>query len=130
MQIKSLDELKKIRENSLKKVNLRQTGESDSPHTEILVGMSTCGIASGARETLNALVEEVNNNNLMDVKVIQVGCIGLCHSEPIIQVNRPNEKPVVYGKIDPSKGREIIKEHIINGKVLDQYVIDVDFVRP
>jgi NADP-reducing hydrogenase subunit HndB len=94
------------------------------------VGLSTCGIASGARETLNALVEEVNNNNLMDVKVIQVGCIALCHSEPIIQVNRPNEKPVVYGKIDPSKGREIIKEHIINGKVLDQYVIDVDFVRP
>lgn len=130
MQIKSLDELKKIRENSLKKVNLRQSGDSDCPHTEILVGMSTCGIASGARETLNALVEEINNKNLLDVKVIQVGCIGLCHSEPIIQVNRPNEKPIVYGKIDVNKAREIVKTHLIDGKVLKDYVIECDFARP
>lgn len=128
MGIKSLDELRKIREESVKKINLRNQG-NEGEDIEILVGMATCGIASGARETLNTLTDEISNNNLNNVKVVPVGCIGYCHSEPIIQVNIPGEKPVIYGKVNKEKAVEIFKSHVINGKKIDQYALDVDFER-
>lgn len=63
MKIKSLEELKKIREESVERVNLREHGETTEDRIEILVGMATCGISSGARETLNALVEEIKRKS-------------------------------------------------------------------
>ena len=72
MSIKSLDELKKIREEHEGRVNLRRHGETSEGDTEILVGMATCGIASGARETLNELVDELARKNLANVRVIPV----------------------------------------------------------
>lgn len=127
MGIKSLDELKKIRDDSLKKVKLRESGEGDQ--IEVLVGMATCGIASGARETMNALVEEINKEGIHDVKIVQVGCVGYCHSEPCVQVNVPGEKPVLYGKVDTSVAKDIVSEHIKGKKVLKDHVIDVTHER-
>lgn len=130
MGIKSLDELKKIREESLNKVRLRDhEGDEKGEKIEILVGMATCGIASGARETMNAIVDEVAKEKLDNVKVVQVGCVGYCHSEPCVQVNIPGEKPILYGKIDAKKAREIVQKHIKEGKPLEDSIIDVDFER-
>lgn len=129
MEIKSIEELKKIREQSLKKVNLREHGESSGNQIELLIGMATCGIASGARATLNAIVDEVSKEDLKNVKVIQVGCIGYCHSEPIVQVNIPGQKPILYGKVDAQKGRKIIKQHIIGKTPLTDSIIDASFDR-
>lgn len=128
MGIKSLDELRKIRENSIKKINLRNQG-NEGDNIEILVGMATCGIASGARETLNTLTVEVSNKKLENVKIVPVGCIGYCHSEPIIQVNIPGQKPVIYGKVDKERAVEILNSHIIEGKVIEKYALDIDFER-
>ena len=127
MNIKSLDELKKIREKSLNKVKLRENGEGDQ--IEILVGMATCGIASGARETMTALIEEINKEHLDDIKIVQVGCVGYCHSEPCVQVNMPGEKPILYGKVDTKVAKEIIDQHVKNKKVLKEYVIDITHER-
>ncbi len=100
MKIKSLDELMKLRENSIKKVNLRETGENAGDTIELMVGMATCGIAAGARETLKALMEAIQSNNLENVKIVQVGCLGFCHSEPTVQLNMPNQEPILYGNVD------------------------------
>ncbi|QEK13703.1 (2Fe-2S) ferredoxin domain-containing protein [Crassaminicella thermophila] len=127
--MKSIEELKKIREKSLKKVNLREHGEEGGDQIEVLVGMATCGIASGARQTLNAIVDEVSKENLDNVKVIQVGCIGYCHSEPIVQVNIPGEKPILYGKVDTKKAREIVQKHIKGKEPLKESIIDTSFDR-
>lgn len=127
MGIKSLDELKKIREQSMKKVKLRESGEGDQ--VEVLVGMATCGIASGARETMNALVEEMNKEGLHDIKIVQVGCVGYCHSEPCVQVNIPGEEPILYGKVDTKVAKDIISEHIKGNKVLKDHVIDIKHER-
>ena len=127
MGVKSLEDLKKIREESLNKVRLRDKGEGDQ--IEVLVGMATCGIASGARETLNAIVDEISKQHIDDVKVVQVGCVGYCHSEPCVQVNIPGEKPILYGKIDENKGREIVKKHIKEGEPLKDSILDVNFER-
>lgn len=123
LNIKSLDELKKIRENSLKKVNLRETGEGSDETIELMVGMATCGIAAGARVTLEALLDEIIKQDLKNIKIVQVGCLGYCHSEPIVQVNEPGKEPVLYGKVDDEKARDIIKKHILKHELLDDSII-------
>lgn len=123
--MKSLEELKAIRERASKKINLRGGGEGEE--TKILVGMGTCGISAGARETLTALLEEVDNKELKNVYVSQVGCQGNCFAEPIVQVNRPNEKPVLYGKVTPDKVKEIIEKHVVNGEVVKNLVVGSAF---
>jgi NADP-reducing hydrogenase subunit HndB len=123
LNIKSLDELKKIRENSLKKVNLRETGESSDETIELMVGMATCGIAAGARVTLAALLDEISKQDLKNIKIVQVGCLGYCHSEPIVQVNEPGKEPVLYGKVDDAKARDIINKHILKHELLDDSII-------
>jgi NADP-reducing hydrogenase subunit HndB len=123
MPVKSLDELKKIREESLRKVNLRETGEDAGETIELLVGMATCGIAAGARETLSALIDEISKKDLDNVKVVQVGCLGYCHSEPTVQVNIPGKEPILYGNVDMEKAREIIEKHVIGGNLLEDSIL-------
>ncbi|WIF95748.1 (2Fe-2S) ferredoxin domain-containing protein [Caminicella sporogenes] len=128
MKIKSLKELRKIRKESIDKINLR-CGETDGDKIEILVGMATCGISAGARETLNEFVEEIAREKLDNVNVIPVGCIGYCHSEPTVQVNIPGQRPVVYGNVTKDKVHAIVEKHIKEGKPLLNLTIDVDFER-
>lgn len=123
MAIKSLEELKKIREQHQSKVNLRESGAMTDDVIEVMVGLATCGIAAGARETMNAMVEEINAQGLKNVKVVRVGCMGYCHSEPMIQVNVPGMEPVVYGNVDEEKGREIVRKHVMNKEMLQDSVM-------
>ncbi len=129
MSIKSMEELRKIRDEHKSKVSLRQTGDNSEEKIEILIGMATCGISSGARETLNAFIEEINNQGLENIKVITVGCIGYCHSEPTVQVNMPGQKPVLYGNVKKDKVPSIINSHIKGGQPLNELVLKVDFER-
>lgn len=123
MPIKSLDELKKIREEHMKKVELRETGQVEGDMTEILVGMATCGIAAGARETLTAILDEIENKGLKNVRVVQVGCMGYCHSEPTVQVNKPGQEPVLYGKIDGAAVKDLFEKHIEGDELLDDHIL-------
>lgn len=127
MKIKSLDELKRIREESVKKVNLRETGEDAGNTIELLVGMATCGIAAGARETLKALMDEVKEKDLQNVKLVQVGCLGFCHSEPTVQLNMPGQEPILYGNVDEETAKKIVDDHIINGKMVDNHILIKSF---
>ena len=129
MSIKSLDELKKIREEYASRVNLRQHGETSEDKTEILVGMATCGISSGARETLNEFVDEIAKEKLDNVRVIPVGCIGYCHSEPTVQVNVPGQKPVLYGNVKKNKVHQIIEKHLKGGEPVLDLILKMDFER-
>lgn len=128
MPIKSLEELKALRDESNKKVKLRETGDGEG-HIEILVGMATCGIAAGARETMKALLEEIEIRKLENIKLVSVGCLGYCHSEPVIQVNIPGQEPVLYGKVDAKKAKEIIFTHIVEGNILKDSVLINTFNR-
>ncbi len=123
MPIKSLEELKKIREDHVRKVKLRESGDTDDQTVEILVGMATCGIAAGSRDVLNALVDYISEANLDHIKVIQVGCMGYCHSEPTVQVNMAGKEPTIYGNVDTAFVRDIIDKHILNGDILDDHVL-------
>lgn len=121
--MKSLDELRQIRDKAIKNLTLRQHEHENS--IKVLVGMSTCGIAVGARETLNAMLEEVKRRELNNVVVTQVGCIGYCYAEPLVQVNFPNKEPILYGKVTKEKTREIIEKHILQGQIVEELVLPV-----
>lgn len=129
MKIKSLDELIKLRENAISKVNLRDTGENAGDTIELMVGMATCGIAAGARETLNTLMDIIQEKELKNIKLIQVGCLGFCHSEPTVQLNMPGNEPILYGNVDKDVALQIINEHVLNGKLVDNHILIKSFQR-
>jgi NADP-reducing hydrogenase subunit HndB len=117
--MKTIQELEEIRKKTLDTINVRK----DRSGTRVVVGMATCGIAAGARPVLLSIMDEVKKYNLSDVVVAQTGCIGMCRLEPIVEVYKPGEDKVTYVKVNPSKAIRIVNEHIINGKVVDEYTI-------
>lgn len=117
--MKSLAELAKIREEALKKVDLR----TDRKGTRIVVGMATCGITAGARPVLTTLLEEASKRELKDVEITQTGCIGVCRLEPIVEVYTEGNEKVTYVQMDAEKARRVIAEHIVNGNVVTEYTI-------
>lgn len=124
MAIKSLEELRALRKSLNNSVTLRERGESTEEIIEVLVGMGTCGISAGARDTFNKFIEEINAQNLKNVKVISVGCIGSCSLEPTVQISIPGSDPIVYGKITEDVVKNLIQKVIIEkGYLDDNYVI-------
>ena len=82
--------------------------------TRVVVGMATCGIASGARPVLTALSDAVQEKGLTDkITVTQTGCIGLCQYEPIVEVMEPGKEKVTYVKMTPEKALEVVDRHLI-----------------
>ena len=117
--MKTIEELNKIREDALGKMNLRK----ESQGIRVVVGMATCGISAGARPVLTALLEEVNKRKLEHVTVSQTGCIGLCRLEPIVEVYEPGKEKGTYVDMTATKARRVVLEHIVNGNVVNEYTI-------
>ncbi len=126
-KITSLDELRKIKEQSIGDVLLRTTGE-DPDRTVILVGMSTCGIAAGAKDIMEAFIEEVNNNKLANVSVMGASCMGNCSSEPIVEVRIKGQEAVKYGKVDAALAKEIVSKHIMQGVLVESAIVGKEVV--
>jgi NADP-reducing hydrogenase subunit HndB len=124
-KITSLSDLKQLREEIQSKIKLRENSDSAETLVQIRVGMATCGIASGARETMNVLIEE-SEHQAIDAAVSQTGCMGFCYAEPTVEVTIPGKEPVVFGHVDKTKAREIIEKYIIQGKLVDG-IIPIEF---
>ncbi len=119
--MKSLEELKAIRERMQGRVGVRSEDENQ---TRVVVGMATCGIASGARPVLTALSDAVQTRALDNVAVTQTGCIGLCQYEPIIEVFEPGKDKVTYVKMTAEKALEVLDKHVLGGQVVTEYTIN------
>lgn len=117
--IKSLEDLKRVREEALQKRKI----QTESGKTRVIVGMGTCGIAAGARDTMKAILETIEKDNLQDITVTQTGCIGLCEKEPIVQVVIGDQPKVTYGKVSPEVARNIMKEHVVGGSPVKNHII-------
>ena len=118
--MKSLEELKAIRDKMKNTVNIR---EENSDKIRVVVGMATCGIAAGARPVMLKFVEEVQKRNLQNVTVSQTGCIGMCRLEPMLDVIVPGKEKVTYVKVNPDMVSRIVAEHIVNGRPVQEYTI-------
>lgn len=117
--MKSIEELNEIRQSTKMLVNQGQ----DRTNPRIVVGMATCGIAAGANQVLDTIMDEVRNLNITDVTVAQTGCIGVCRLEPIVEVIMPGEEKITYVEMTPEKARKLVNQHIKEGKVVDEYNI-------
>ena len=118
----TLDELRKLRES--KKTDI-QRREAEGKEIQVIVGMGTCGIAAGAKATLDSFINALDDNKLVDKVVVrQTGCMGLCHSEPTVEVISPGMPNVIYGRVDAAAAKEIVKTHILGHELLDNHILN------
>ena len=116
----TIDDLKKIKEKTAKETSLR-----DGPASiKITVHMGTCGIAAGAREVMNALMEEMAAADRQDIRVVASGCLGMCSSEPNVTVEMQNAQPIVYQKMDSNRMRQVFKRHVLLGEVQSAFALE------
>lgn len=121
--MKSLEELKAIRERMQNQVGFRSEG---SDNIKVVVGMATCGIASGARPVLTTLSDEVQKRGMTNVSVTQTGCMGLCQYEPIVEVLEPGKDKITYVKMNPEKAIEVLEQHLIHGQIVEKYTLNAE----
>ena len=117
-KIKSLADLKKKKDDLQSKIALREKSDKPEGRVQVKVAMATCGIASGSKDVMEYMVDEMEKRNI-DAIVTQTGCMGYCYAEPTIEVTLPGQEPVVYGYVDKKKADEIIEKYIRNGELVD-----------
>lgn len=117
-KVKSLADLKKIKEELQTKMDLREKSNDPESMIQIKVAMATCGIASGAKEVMEFLIEATAKRGIQTI-VTQTGCMGYCYAEPTIEVTMPGKDPVVFGDVDLKKADEIIEKYIKQGELVD-----------
>ena len=117
-KIKSLDDLRKMKQEVESKLNLREKSNDPDNVVQIKVAMATCGIASGARETMNTFLDKIEKENLNAV-VTQTGCMGYCHAEPTVEVRKPGWDPIVFGHVNTQRVIEIVDKYIKHGELVE-----------
>lgn len=118
----SLEDLRKLRDT--KKTDLKRR-DTEGKEVQIIVGMGTCGIAAGAKTTLDAFLKLLDEKKLVDsVLLRQTGCMGLCHVEPTVEVLVPGMPGVIYGPVDAAVAEKIVTRHIIGKELLEDIIRD------
>ncbi|MFC1890782.1 ferredoxin [Thermodesulfobacteriota bacterium] len=115
----TIDDLKKIRENAKKSTALRE----DNATVKVTVHMGTCGIAAGAREVMDALLEEIAQADRQDIQVTNSGCMGMCSSEPNVTVEMSGQDAVIYQHMDKNKMRQVFKQHVLKGDIQTDFAL-------
>ena len=119
-QICSIEELSEARKEALD----REMVNAERYPIQIRISMGSCGIAAGANETLESIEQFIKGNNLVGVQIKEIGCIGLCALEPIVQVLELGGQQVTYGKVDAAVARRIFQEHIEKHVIVQEYMVD------
>ena len=118
----TLEELRKLRDTTRTDLKRR---EIEGKEIQVIVGMGTCGIAAGAKATLDAFLKALDENKLVESVIVrQTGCMGLCHSEPTVEVVVPEMPSVIYGKVDAEVAKKIVSEHIVGRRLLEYQILD------
>ena len=114
-KLKSLQDLEQLRQKAQEELAIRQT-----TGTTITVGMGTCGIAAGARQTMQAILQELDARGI-DAHVATVGCIGMCSKEPLVDIDQAGKPRITYANVLPDMVSRLIEEHLIEGKVIEEW---------
>jgi NADP-reducing hydrogenase subunit HndB len=116
----SLEELRQLRERTRKEME----DSSRSDKITIMVGMGTCGIAAGARETMQTFVEQAEKMGLKNVVIKPTGCMGSCYAEPTVEVNMQGMPNVLYGKVNAEVAKRIMEKHVVGKQLLNNSLYD------
>ncbi len=87
--------------------------QQQSASPRILVGTATCGRAAGALDVLEAIKHEVTRLDI-GATVTQVGCIGLCYAEPLIDIIKPNRPRISYASVTPEIISLLLEDYLVN----------------
>ena len=115
----TIEDLKRIKAETAKSTSLR---DGDAT-VKITVHMGTCGIAAGAREVMQALMEEMAAADRQDIRVFTSGCMGRCSSEPNVTVEIQDREPIVYQLMDANKMRQVFKRHALLGEIQTDFTL-------
>jgi NADP-reducing hydrogenase subunit HndB len=115
----TIDDLKRIKEQTTKSTALRQGGA----RVKVTVHMGTCGIAAGAREVMNVLMLEMAEADRQDIRVVTAGCMGMCSSEPNVTVEVLDSEPIVYQHMDANRMRQVFRRHALLGEVQTDFAL-------
>jgi NADP-reducing hydrogenase subunit HndB len=115
----TIDDLKRIKEKNRAEFMVREGGYRG----KITVHMGTCGIAAGAREVMDALLDEMARAQVDDVIVTNSGCAGLCSREPLATIEITNQAPLKYCDLNGERIREIVRAHVLGGTPLEKYAL-------
>jgi NADP-reducing hydrogenase subunit HndB len=115
----TIDDLKKIKER-VHKEDLFRAGKK---RVKVTIHMGTCGIASGAKDILDTVMEEISENNIDDVLVTTSGCIGICSREPLVTVEEQGKDPIAYEYLTKNKMRQIFKRHVMGGELQTEFIM-------
>jgi NADH-quinone oxidoreductase subunit F len=108
--------------NLLEGVEWNPSGETNI--SDIIIGLGSCGIASGAEDMhkfFNAAVKEYK----LPARVTVTGCMGLCHREPMIELKERSGKSYLYANLDMGKVKKMLTEHIGKGQPQKEWLIDL-----
>jgi len=129
-KIKTLDDLRKMRESFRADIDLREKSNNPEQMIQIKVSMATCGIASGAKEIMTHFIETLNRRQI-DALVTQTGCMGYCYAEPTVEIVLPGKDPLVFGYLTKEKVDELISQYVEKGILVDGIMpITYDAVEP
>jgi NADP-reducing hydrogenase subunit HndB len=118
----SLEDLRKLRESTQQQIKKRDT---DGKIAQVIVGMGTCGIAAGAKATLDAFVKELDGKGMGgDVIIRQTGCMGLCQNEPTVEIVMGGMPNIIYGGVNPAVAKGIVEKHLIKKELLNERIFD------
>ena len=117
-KITNLADLRKIKEAASDQTAARSEGR-----TRIIVGLGTCGIAAGARNVMQAIMEELRKREIKDVSVETTGCIGMCQKEPLVDIIREGQQRITYGPVKIEDAARLVSNHIVNGNILEDIVV-------
>lgn len=117
-KLQTMEDLRALRKNAEGELSARKTGD-----VQVIVGMGTCGIAAGARDVVTELLKELQRRHISNVNITKTGCIGMCEKEVLLDVVRPDEDRVTYGRVMPKDVSRIVGEHIVNGRIVEDLVV-------
>ena len=117
----TLEDLRKLRETKRRELDMR---DAENKTIQIIVGMGTSGIAAGAKDTLAAFLDELEDQELTNVSLRQTGSLGLDHAEPTVEIRMPEMPDVIYGKVTPEVAAKIVRKHILGKTLINDHIFD------
>jgi NADP-reducing hydrogenase subunit HndB len=117
-KIKSLADLKRIKENVQAKMDLREKSEQVEELVQVKVAMATCGIAAGSKEIMTYFIDHLEENGIRAV-VTQTGCMGYCYAEPTVEITKPGKEPIVFGEVTVERAGEIIQKYLKHDELVE-----------
>ena len=118
MSLEGLRDLRRRRKDE------KNRQDAEGKNVEVIIGMGTCGIAAGAKECLDAFIEEFEKEGLKHAAVKQAGCMGLCYVEPTVEVHVSGMPDTIYGNIDTAVVKRIVEGHILGKTLVNNHIFD------